>query len=145
MLHGRLTKGFLVLFLQGVSQSCGQIVSQDLSDQDKRSALSLHNKFRSRVASGEEGRGTTGGQPTAANMRELVWDDELAAIAQRWAEQCSFGHDENRDVRRFKVGQNVFETTRSRAQPNSALIRDGVNSWFDEVKDFSNNDIEVYQ
>ena len=32
----------------------------------------------SRVAKGEEP-----GQPAAADMRELVWDDELEAIAQR--------------------------------------------------------------
>ena len=32
-----------------------------------------------RVAKGEET-----GQPAAADMRELVWDDELEAIAQRW-------------------------------------------------------------
>ena len=32
----------------------------------------------SRVAKGEES-----GQPAAADMRELVWDDELEAIAQR--------------------------------------------------------------
>ena len=31
-----------------------------------------------RVAKGEES-----GQPAAADMRELVWDDELEAIAQR--------------------------------------------------------------
>ena len=31
-----------------------------------------------RVAKGEEP-----GQPAAADMRELVWDDELEAIAQR--------------------------------------------------------------
>ena len=36
------------------------------------------NKTLSRVAKGEES-----GQPAAADMRELVWDDELEAIAQR--------------------------------------------------------------
>ncbi len=34
----------------------------------------------------------------AANMRELRWNDELAKVAQRWADQCSFPHDE-RDAR----------------------------------------------
>ena len=33
-----------------------------------------------RVAKGEEA-----GQPAAADMRTLVWDDELEAIAQRWS------------------------------------------------------------
>jgi hypothetical protein len=41
-------------------------------------------------------------------MMSLSWDDELAAGAQLWATQCSFAHDANRNVCRFKVGQNLF-------------------------------------
>ena len=26
-------------------------------------------------------------------MRALVWNSELEAVAQRWADQCTFGHD----------------------------------------------------
>ena len=26
-----------------------------------------------------------------------VWNTELEAIAQRWADQCNFGHDTTRD------------------------------------------------
>ena len=25
-----------------------------------------------------------------------VWNDELATVAQRWADQCQFGHDDER-------------------------------------------------
>ena len=32
--------------------------------------------------------------PSASNMRQLEWDDDLAAVAQKWADQCSFDHDE---------------------------------------------------
>ena len=38
----------------------------------------FQKRKKSRVAKGEES-----GQPAAADMRELVWDDELEAIAQR--------------------------------------------------------------
>ena len=38
----------------------------------------MNNFVLFRVAKGEES-----GQPAAADMRELVWDDELEAIAQR--------------------------------------------------------------
>ena len=27
-----------------------------------------------------------------------VWDDELAMVAQRWADQCMPGHDRSRNV-----------------------------------------------
>ena len=30
--------------------------------------------------------------------RELVWDEELAVVAQRWADQCMPGHDHRRNV-----------------------------------------------
>ena len=31
--------------------------------------------------------GQVKGQPAATNMKEMVWDEELAVIAQRWADQ----------------------------------------------------------
>ena len=34
----------------------------------------------------------------ATNMKEMVWDEELAVIAQRWADQCMPGHDHRRNV-----------------------------------------------
>ena len=30
----------------------------------------------------------------AGNMRALRWNEELAIIAQRWADQCTWGHDQ---------------------------------------------------
>ncbi|XP_064626188.1 cysteine-rich venom protein Mr30-like [Lineus longissimus] len=46
----------------------------------------------------------------AKNMAKLVWDDEVAMIAQKHAERCVYGHDENyqRNIPgRFSVGQNI--------------------------------------
>ena len=45
--------------------------------------MDVHNELRKKVAKGEETRGLDGQQPKAANMRRLVWSDELAKIAQR--------------------------------------------------------------
>ena len=33
-------------------------------------------------------RGEEAGQPAAADMRAVEWNEELAIIAQTWAEQC---------------------------------------------------------
>ena len=50
----------------------------------KDTILNKHNELRSLVANGEEERGVDGGQPKAANMRELAWNEELAEVAQRY-------------------------------------------------------------
>ena len=49
----------------------------------KDAIVNKHNELRSTVARGKEKLGVDGGQPKAANMRKLVWNDELADVAQR--------------------------------------------------------------
>ena len=49
----------------------------------KDAIVKKHNDLRSDVANGKEKRGLNGGQPKAANMRQLVWNEELAKVAQR--------------------------------------------------------------
>ena len=44
--------------------------------------------FSLQIANGEES-----GLPQASDMNELRWDEKLADLAQRWADQCKFGHD----------------------------------------------------
>ena len=78
-------------------------------------------------------------------MQEMTWDDELAAVAQRWADQCQFGHDQSRDVPRYRVGQNVYQTTRSRDQDMQTMLREGIMGWYDEVKDFNGNEVQRYR
>lgn len=43
------------------------------------------------------------GFSSALDMESISWDAELEAIAQVWADQCAYGHDDCRDVQRFKV------------------------------------------
>ena len=45
-------------------------------------------KYLLQIATGGET-----GQPKAANMRHLTWDENLAVVAQHWADQCKFEHD----------------------------------------------------
>lgn len=120
---------------QGVGEKCGSLLGQGLNANEIKTVVELHNKLRSGLANGQEGRGSPGPQPPAANMLEMVWDEELAAVAQTWANQCDFAHDVNRDVTRFRVGQNLYETTRSHDQRLEMTINEGVMGWYDEVKD----------
>ncbi|XP_067138540.1 venom allergen 5-like [Centruroides vittatus] len=76
--------------------------SGGLTHKDKALIVRIHNSIRSSVAGG-----WVSGLPPASNMRVMMWDNELAQIAQRWADQCTEGHDQYRNTRRFSVGQNV--------------------------------------
>ena len=111
----------------GVSSYCGQYYYRGLTQAEKQEVLLEHNRLRSRVAVGSTA------QPSAADMMELEWDDELATVAQRHADQCQVGHDCNdcRRVARFKVGQNVWRGRDSRyRRPDwKYIIRD----WFSEI------------
>ncbi|XP_002436153.3 venom allergen 3 [Ixodes scapularis] len=97
--------------------------------------LDLHNQLRAWVAGGFQR-----GLPAASNMRALTWDDELAVIAQRWADQCTDGHDKERSVRRFHVGQNVALTWTYEYEDNLLDEPDWdsqIYAWYDECTQFN--------
>ncbi|XP_063824561.1 venom allergen 3-like [Ostrinia nubilalis] len=136
----------LVLFVSGAlllatAEGCGagnrMIKSGGLTAYEKQAIVDAHNRLRQSVALGQ-----VSSQPPAANMMEMVWDEELAATAQRWADQCTTEHDRasQREVGRFAVGQNLAATWTTRppsdpvdSQPDFASQ---INAWFDEVHIF---------
>ncbi|XP_076451222.1 uncharacterized protein LOC143287163 [Babylonia areolata] len=89
-----------------------------LTEEDKKTILRLHNYHRANV------------DPPATDLATLVWDDGLAAIAQKWAKQCVLGHDKNREQpgMALSVGQNVAA--------GQASWEEAVNSWHSEVNDY---------
>ncbi|XP_046416364.1 venom allergen 5-like [Neodiprion fabricii] len=128
----------------GPSSLCRNYDPAPLSSDEKAEIVAHHNQLRQRVASGQETRGRPGPQPPASDMKELKWDDELATIAQRWADQCAMiPHDDCRDTERFRVGQNVVDYWSS--DNVNPPIENLVAGWYDEVGQFSKNDIDVYR
>lgn len=77
---------------------CFVIAATGITAAQKAEILEAHNRLRSQVAQGQ-----VPGQPSAQNMREMVWDDELAAKAQQWANQCTFEHDPSRYLGIFQL------------------------------------------
>ena len=117
---------------------CGKVINAGINSNNIKEIVEAHNKYRARIANGEEWLGSPGPQPGASNMQEMVWDAELATVAQKHADQCVFEHDcsDCRRVQRFRVGQNLYiykQTIRS-APVN---WKRAIASWYDEVKLFS--------
>ncbi|XP_054004532.1 venom allergen 3 homolog [Hylaeus anthracinus] len=78
---------------------CAMLEHDDLQEKDIETILYSHNFYRNTVANGDERRGNPGPQPPAKYMMEMIWDDELARIADRWALQCNLlEKDQCRDV-----------------------------------------------
>lgn len=78
-----------------------------VTDEDRRLILEEHNYLRQTVA-----RGNVPGQPAAQNMQEMRWDDELAAKAQQWANECTFQHDPSRYLGEFKYRRDTAKPRR---------------------------------
>lgn len=124
------------------AQACGRVQSTGFSQSEKNEIVNKHNDLRQYVASGKEKRGNPGPQPAATNMQTMSWDDELATVAQRWANQCNFGHDSCRSVERFVVGQNVA-VTMTTGQQNSKPS-DLIMMWYNEVEKMNNRLVDNF-
>jgi len=122
-----------------VQASCGSYTLTGIDSQAVKDAIvDKHNELRARVANGKEKLGVDGRQPKAANMRQLVWNDELAEIAQRWINQCAGAHDKNRRTDEFSwVGQNWAMSSNGNKDQQQSLATSFVQMWYDEVKDMS--------
>ncbi|CAL4100711.1 unnamed protein product, partial [Meganyctiphanes norvegica] len=114
------------------------ITDSGVTNSQKRQILRLHNEFRAKVARGDEQRSPDQyKQPRGSNIKELIWNDELAYIAQKWANRCSYGHESNGLERRspcsrsyYYVGQNIYYITTAGNYWENAIT-----GWYDEVKD----------
>ena len=115
--------------------ACGEVSFVGITKAQQTEIIDVHNEKRQQVAAGKERLGKPDSQPAASNMKTVSWDDELAQVAQRWANQCSPGHDECRDVDRFAVGQNTFSVlTREESSYSPVEV---IQQWYDEVNTFN--------
>ena len=119
----------------GASDECSaKTTAREFTDEGKQIILDKHNELRRRVAKGLEPN-----QPEASNMRALVWNEELAAVAQRWADQCTFGHDsERKKSDGTYVGQNAYIGMSSQTSDQASLMASmggSAQAWYDEVTD----------
>ena len=118
----------------GPSVECAAKTSaREFTEEGRQVILDKHNELRRRVAKGEEAD-----QPAASNMKELLWSAELVATAQRWAGQCTFGHDsERKKADGMYVGQNAFIGMSSQTSDTAAMMAAGsiTPTWITTLQD----------
>nr|QEE04225.1 venom allergen [Scolopendra mojiangica (nomen nudum)] len=113
-----------------------QMSERGLDKKMKNRIVKHHNELRQKVAKGQER-----GQPTASNMKQLRWNDELAANAQRAAERCVFQHssDEERTTTKYGVtGESMYAGTFSNP------LKTAVDRWYEEVRDVNPSIVDSY-
>lgn len=76
-------------------------------------------------------------------MAQIVWDDELASLAQLNTKQCKMQHDACHNTAKFRYsGQNLGAKGSSQAHYDSAVVVNGViDSWYSEYSFANPNDI----
>ncbi|KAK7089382.1 hypothetical protein V1264_024953 [Littorina saxatilis] len=85
---------------------------------EKDAAVNFHNEIRANVT------------PTASNMQKMVWDDNLAKVAAKWARQCQFGHDKNRSQPELnKYGLPVEQNMGA----GHSSLTGAINLWYQEL------------
>ncbi|XP_064611238.1 uncharacterized protein LOC135475319 [Liolophura sinensis] len=94
------------------------IEESGLKDGDSTTVVNDHNKFRGIV------------EPPATDMPKMIWNEQLAAVAQKWANQCQLEHDDDRSLVGFTepVGQNVAAGHLSWSE--------AIKAWYDEISDW---------
>jgi len=72
---------------------------------------------------------------TSANMIRVQWSDEMAAMAQIWADQCTWGHGMLYDCNNNRIGQNLYLEASNTDYPvlNMTFVAE---SWWNEKFDY---------
>jgi len=119
-------------------------ISRGVSSGDVNLIVNSHNNIRSYVANGNQK-----GQPAAANMRKMIWDQNIAAEAQKWADhlasQCLFQHGkyDGNAGGYGSLGQNLFSTTQGKLF--SPDWNTTINAFYEEVTRFNPNNINPFK
>merc|ERR1712038_40375 len=146
---GKTDEQTMCLYCGVDEANCNNAVcSREITDQaDKDAIAAKHNELRRRVAKGEETQGVGGiAQPAASDMYALKWNDGLAKVAQRWADQCIWDHDGNRNTEQYaSVGQNMAYKSQAPNPPSTTRSYDSfIQGWYDEVADWPAANVASY-
>ncbi|XP_014367134.2 scoloptoxin SSD976 [Papilio machaon] len=113
---------------------CAYCEHIELTCEQIRAFVDGHNNRRLIVA-----KGLVPGQPAASNMEFMVWDEELAEKASKWAEKNEFKHNPDRTIdsnRWSLVGENiyVYNYYSNMGDEPKIDIENALDNWFQEHK-----------
>ncbi|XP_053691844.1 antigen 5 like allergen Cul n 1-like [Sabethes cyaneus] len=92
--------------------------------------IHLHNEARNRLANG-----SLNGFEEASRMPTVVWDDELASLAELNTKSCQFKHDECRNTELLRqAGQNLAIGYYPVEENLFDILMKLTTLWFDEYK-----------
>ncbi|XP_058836613.1 antigen 5 like allergen Cul n 1-like [Topomyia yanbarensis] len=93
--------------------------------------IHLHNEARNRLANG-----SLEGFEAASRMPTVVWNDELAALAELNVKSCQFKHDECRNTDLYRqAGQNLALGYYPVEENIFDILEKLTTLWFNEYKD----------
>ncbi|XP_055551479.1 antigen 5 like allergen Cul n 1-like [Wyeomyia smithii] len=92
--------------------------------------IHLHNEARNRLANG-----SMEGFEAASRMPTVVWNDELAVLAELNAKSCQFKHDECRNTELYRqAGQNLAIGYYPVEENLFDILQKLTTLWFDEYR-----------
>jgi hypothetical protein len=132
----------LLISYKTVTPTCN-VSTKTITDADKLLIVQTHNMYRNQIALQTNTLGTK--LPFAKNMRQVYWNDKLAATAQEWANNCNYEHS-NQQFRvepEYEVGENLYISW-STISFQKVDLKKPVDLWYDEISKASRNIADHY-
>lgn len=129
------------------TRGCNKFTSKSLPEKEKATIVLANNLYRSTVAKGETEGIKKRHLPKAANMRQVYWSDDIAKIAQSWADNCELREspDSLRLYKNYTLGETIFSYSSKGPLAVEQFHWDrAVNRWYSEVTLFNYNRIFPY-
>lgn len=124
------------------SGTCNGPKMVPMSTKRKNLLMMMHNRLRNHLASGKLSK-----YKPASNMSLMVWDDELAYLAELNVKQCVMEHDECHSTVNFMyAGQNLANRFQyPKLETYNLVLKSFVKGWFNEHVDASMEYIRSYK
>jgi hypothetical protein len=127
-------------------KGCNRFISRTLPDKEKATIVIAHNVYRSLVAKGDA-KGTDAELSSASNMNQIYWSDDLAKMAQDWADRCDFRAPPGSELvfQNYTLNQNIYtHAIQGPLSVDDFKFKDAIRRWYSEITSFKDENISPY-